>query len=582
MTIAKYTTNLKVDEWFDEIDNGLEYRRRHGLEDHWSQLEALFYNTHPSMASNSPNLIAATGDSFLSDLTVPRVYITVQSRRDDSIDGQPIVESVVNDVFDDLQVIDEFEAATLYAFLWGRGFLKIGFDSEYGYSPGHDIGGDAMTLGMTMTQFDKKGRRLEFSGVRPGMPWVQAVLPHDIIVPWGTRVLDRSPWMFHRVVRHIEDIRKDPKYSGTRDLQPVMSMEDYTKSYESVLKPYRVGWTPRTTSSRKSEFCELWEGRDARTGRIFTLATGHKKKLRDDGDLLQTSQGYPFVSLGFVPRARTIWTTPDAYYLKYHQADQTDIAIQATKQRRISAVKFLYDSDIIDDDELAKMLSADVGVGAKVKSGRNIKDAIHFITHPPANMMLYQDAMVGEARAREVVGLSRNAKGEFSKGRKSATETRVVEQGSGKRMGRRVRQLKGSYESLARKTIAILASLWRAPRVTEVLGPEGESVWLRYTGADLRGKYSYRADFTTQSGDSVASRRQEALMLYQGLSQDPMADPVALRRYLMLAYNDPDLRRVFRMDNNANLRTQMSQLPGGGRGPVPGQGSQSPSQLPIL
>ena len=573
--------NLSVEEWFLEIDDGLEYRRTYGLEDSWNELEALYYNVHPSLATDSPNIIAGTGDSFLSELTVPNPYLLVEPTRLDSADGAPIVESVVNGLCYDIDIPAQVETSTLHAYLWGRGFLKLGFDSEFGWKQELDIGGELGTLGMSFSQFDNKGRRIEFGLTQPGMPWVQSVLPHDIVVPWGVRELDESPWVFHRVVRHIDDVKADPKYSNKRGLQPVMSMEDYTNSYKTRLKPYRIGPRSPGTSSRKEEYCELWEGRNKRTGKIIVLATGYDKKLREDNDQLLTEEGYPFVSVSFVPRSRTFWVTPDAYYLKYHQAEQADISIQAAKQRRMGTLRFAYNEDAVDSTEVDKASSADVGVGFKVAGSHNIKDAIAFF-QPGSNLGLYQDLAQSQQNARSVVGFSLNATGEFMKGRKTATETRAVAQGGGNRMSRRVHRLKRLYVQTSRKLTAILADLWKAPRITRILGPDGESRWLRFTGEDLRGKYRFNADFTNASNESLLVRRQEALMLYQMLGQDPFVDPGELRRYLVKSYNDPDLGKLFRMNADADLRLQMSRMQGGAGSPTQGQGSQSPLALPQM
>ncbi len=571
--------NLTVEEWFLEIDQGLDYRRKYGLEDSWAELESLYYNVHPSMASNSPNIIAGTGDSFLSELTVPSPYVLVEAMREDAIDGAPIVESVMNNLMYDIEIAEQVEIATLHAYLWGRGFLKIGFDSEFGWNPKYDIGGDLVELGMSFTQLDRKGRRIESGKVRPGMPWIEAVLPHDIVVPWGTRDLDKCPWVFHRIIRHIDDIKADPKYSNKSGLQPVMSMEDYTNTYKSTLKPYRMGMMSPGTSSRKEEFCELWEGRSRRTGRIIVLATGYNKKLRDDVDLLLTNQGYPFADISFVPRARNFWVTPDSYYLKFHQAEQTDISVQASKQRRMGGLKFAYSEDAVDSDEIDKLTSAEVGAGFKVKGSHTLKEAIMTL-QPGSNLGLYQDLAQSQQNARAVVGFSLNAQGEFMKGRKTATETQAVNRGGGNRMSRRVHRLRRFYGQASKKTIAILADLWKAPRLAKILGPDGESKWLRFTGEDLRGKYKYVVDFTNTSNESLLQRRQEAINMYMLLSQDPFVDPVELRRYLIKAYNDPELGRIFRMNSDADLRLQMSQMQQGSGGSSQGQASQSPLALP--
>lgn len=575
--------NMSVEEWFNELDQGLNYRRLYGLEESWNDVEALYYNTHTSLASDSPNIIASTGAAFVSELTVPQPYMLVEPTREESVDGAPILESVLNNIIYDIDLPNEIETAVLHAYLWGRGTLKIGFDSEFGYKRELDLGAKyGAELGMSLSQFDKKGRRIEFGGARPGMPWVQAVLPHDLVVPWGARTLDKSPWLAHRVIRHVDDVRSDPKYKFPQDLQPVMSMEDYVKSYQTVLKPYRIGWQPRQVASRKAEFCELWEIRSARTGRIMTLATGSSKKLRDDNDLLLTEEGYPFVSFSFVPRTRNFWVTSDAYYLRFHQAEQTDIALQASKQRRMGVLRFFYDGDVIDSDEVNKITKADVGVGIKVEgSKRSVREAVHFV-QPGNNMLLWQDAEAGRRNANEVVGFSRNDRGEYEPGRRTAEEVRNVSRGSGSRMGRRVKILKSVYVKTCRKMSKVLSVLWKAPRIAQIMGINGEPIWQRYTGADLRGKYRFISDFSTEAGETLQTRRQRALTLYTMLKDDPMVAPAELRRYLVKAFNDPELGKVLRLDSNADLRLLLSQMSGKGRGTSGGGSPQKGRLLPQM
>src|SRR5207244_4781919 len=120
-----------------------------------------------------------------------------------------VQETVDNLLIDDLEVGDEVERTLLSAYMFGKGFLKIGYDSEYGWDQDFDIGGSKQPLGMTLTQFSKQGRRIEFGRAAPGMPWVQAAMPHDIIVPWGTFSLDYAQWVAHRDLRHIDEVKAD-------------------------------------------------------------------------------------------------------------------------------------------------------------------------------------------------------------------------------------------------------------------------------------------------------------------------------------------------------------------------------------
>jgi len=568
---------LDVDDWMNEISNAMEYRRLHGLEESWASLEALFYNTHEGSVHEGPNIIAGTGDSLLSSLNVPNPHIMVKARRRSNPEAIRILESVDNELLQDLDVGSEVETASLHAYLWGRGTLKIGYDSEFGWDPDLEF---QEGTGISLSQFNKKGSRLEFDSlVRPGMPWVKAVLPHDLLVPFGTGVsLERSPWVIHRVVRHIEDVKADSKYENTSSLEPVMSMEDYVKSYQTVTKPYRAGETVggqlRRSNEGKAEFVEMFEIRDKRSGKILVVATGHKKFLRNDEDALQT-HGVPFVSFTLTPSARCFWTTPDAFYLKQAQAELSDISIQTTKQRRLSVLKFLFKEGAMDVDDLEKLLSIEVGSGIKVKQGNTIAESIQTITAPNNNQLLYMDSEYVRRNAREAVGFSRNQMGEYEqKGRRTATESLIVGKSSDLRMSRREKIIKEVYKSTFKKINSIIFEFWTLPRWAQILGEDGIEKWVRFRGTDLKGPYAYDVDFSSEPGMSVESRRQQAVQMYAALVQDPMIDPIALRQYLVNAFNDPELAGLFnqtsRSPANANVSAQVPGGPGGGGGSAGG------------
>ena len=573
---------LSPQEWLQEISTGLEFRRLYGLEDEWKTLEGLYYHVDRMVSEfSAPNLLASLGDALMSELTVPVPVFTVRPRRLTDPSNASILESVDNDLVGDLALVEAMEDAVLHAFLFGgRGILKIGYDSEWGWDPGLDFGGPEAPLGLSLSQFDKKGRRIEFAeSVKPGMPWVKAVLPHDIVVPWGVKRLEDSPWIAHRVIRHIEAIRGDRKYSGTRDLKAVMSGEDFVKSYQTTMKPYRAGQdtvgVAMTREGRKAVYVEMWEIHDQRTGRIIVVATGNDDKvLRDEDDLLQI-EGLPFVSFAFVPQTRNFWVSPDAHYLKANQAELSDISLQATKQRRLSILRFLFGEDAFEEEELSKALSADVGVAARVKAGMDITRAIVSLTPPNNNMLLYQDAEHVRRDSREMIGLSRNQLGEFeASGRRSATEASIVKASSDQRMGRRMIVVRNAYLKVMRKVNAMLFRFWTTPRWAKVTGPEGLESWVPFVASNLQGSYAYDLDFSVEQGLTRQDRQAKAFGLYQALSQDPYIDPIDLRRYLTRQFNDPQITAMFEKGfQNAALRIQMQQagMQGSGQG-APSQG----------
>ena len=190
-----------VQDWEIEIDNALNYREQFAMEKALSQLERDYLNDPNGHTAIGSNLVYSMGDALISSLNVPDPEIVVQPTHPLGTDRAPIVESVDNWFIKKLKMKQHVDIATLHAYLYGRAILKIGYDSEFGWSPYYDIGDDNNLLGMTLTQFDKKGNRIEFKNTTPGMPWIAEVSPHDIVVPWGTTFVEDAPWVAHRIIR---------------------------------------------------------------------------------------------------------------------------------------------------------------------------------------------------------------------------------------------------------------------------------------------------------------------------------------------------------------------------------------------
>src|SRR5258706_14437598 len=90
-------SDLTPEEWVEELDRGFEYRRRYGVEDTWRENEALFYNVFSDdygrdQDNAGPNIVVSTGDSAVSNLTVPYPYIGLENASYRNQMGSKILE----------------------------------------------------------------------------------------------------------------------------------------------------------------------------------------------------------------------------------------------------------------------------------------------------------------------------------------------------------------------------------------------------------------------------------------------------------------------------------------------------------
>ena len=572
MAFKQYTPG----EWIEEIEHGIEYRRQFGIEDKWARNEAVYYNVHPSMMNDGPNILLSQGDAMLSSMVVPNPVFTVKATSPEGVASAPILESLDNKLLQSLEMREEVERATLHAFLFGRGIIKIGYDSEWGYDPGLDVGG-SLQLGLTTTQVNKQGtRRLEHDRtIEAGMPWVRAVPPHDFVVPWGTTKLDNCPWVAQRVVRHIEDLKADRKYENTARLMPQLSMQDFVESYKS-----RRRMTQRKSSVRSPEFVEMYEVHDRRTGRVFMVVAEHDKFLRNQVDALQLNNTLPYVSLNFTPVSRAFWVTPDSFYLMFIQSELSDVAVQRTKQRRIATLKFLYNENAISEEELQKITSTQVATVAKITGNVDISKSIMKLENAP-NLALHNEEELLRANAREQIGFSRNQVGEFTGGRKTATEVNKVDQASKRRLSRRGVAMQRLYQGIIRHVNALIFENWTLPRYIEVLGPQQTQKWVAANGSQLKAKYNYSVKFVDES--EAQAEKIEALQLYSMLSQDPTVDALALKVFLVSQFNDPAFGRIFDASIQSAMQQRALREPGGrGVQQGGGGGQQRAGALPSL
>ncbi len=556
------------DEWLEEIDAALCYREIFGREASWNKIEMNYMNDPQGDTAIGPNLTYSMGDSLTSALSVPDPEFVLKATKRIGLSRAPILESLDNYFVSKLRFKKYTDIAILRGYLYGNMLMKIGYDSEFGWAPYYDIGQGNNLMGMTFTQFNTKGNRIESPDTVPGWPWLRPVLPHNFVVPWGTVYLEDAPWAAHRIVRHIDHIKADPKYRNKSRLSGKMSMEDFMESY---LTPGSNQQKARLRGIskfyKKPEFVEMWEIRDRMTGEILVVSRDYDEFLRKAPDAIQMACGMPFIGATLNQHPRSFWTTPPAYYLGQIQKTQFDISLQAEKQRRLAVLKFLYRKNALTKESLSRLLSADVGGAEGVEGSWPLKDVI-----APLQTSISWDSVAaseGNRReAREAIGMSSNQVGEFSKGRKTKAETVEVAGGSGRRESKRAQAVTGFYIDCIKKVNKIIFAFWTQPR--EVMHDEGfENV----TGADLAGEYLYEASLSTKRNISRAERKVEALMLTAQLSQLPGIDPQALYQHLADASSDPAFERILApvtsggggQRSSASLPTQpQQQLPTGG------------------
>jgi hypothetical protein len=569
----------------DLVNQGLEFRRLYGLEEAWADLEAKFFSASPS-SDTGPNVIAAKGDTLISALAVPTVRVQVEPQTESAAENAPVVKSFMNSTLRAIEVDAAVEDGLVYSYLQGVGFLKIGYDSEYGFEPRLQLG----PLGGSLSQFDSKtGRMLESGIARSGELWIAPVDARDVVMPWGTRKTELAPWIAHRVVRHIDDVKADEKYDKgtTAKLVGQLSMRDVVQGYlqpkERVEEKVAPVAAPGDSHQPKADYIQLWEIQDKATRKIVVVAVGLTPVIiRESENTLQIDNQLPWADITLTSRTRAVWSTPLSFYAAPHQNELDDIHIQAKLQRRASILKLLVREGVLSDESLAALEDRRPGLFLMVKDmSVPLDDVVKYIggdSH--INTLLHQEEDVINVNAREAIGIDRNMSGEYvDKTHISAEETGNVARGGSVRMGRKQKALRRTYKRVVQLLAGIVATHWTTEQAVKVVGPEGAVKWEAFRAEYLKaGRYVYDIQFSTEHYASQEERQAEAMALLQNLWQVPGIDKAALLQQVISTFGKPGVKGQ-KGGGSSGLPVQVPGVQPGANGGAANGGAGAPSTL---
>lgn len=499
---------------------------------------------------------------------LPRIYFTnpqvvVTNEKPGFYLKSKIVQKIDNKMIRKTKIKTTFKDAILEAGLCGTVPILTGFDTEYGYDPRFkekildERTGEEVEIGGTLLQFDKKsGDKLEYDEmIKPGRPWAETQRPEYFIVPYGYSRLWKVPWVMRMYVRHLDDVKRDPRLVGAKDIKANgMSTFDWLKEDKLHIK---------MPSQNYGDFVFLWEIRDLKSGRLMIMQEGNKKFLYNEKDELQ-KYGNPYFELTFNYDDLTFWGLPDAKFLEDQQLAINETRTLHMEHRRISKLRFIYDENIMHDDEIQKLVTEDTGTAIKA-NGDVDKGVKVFQPYVPPDFNVDVEAIRKDAR--EISGFSRNQVGEFEGGRRTATESNIVNMASQIRVSERKDMVADLLVDIIQKYNKYIFSQWNVQQVEDIVGPDGTRYWVTFSYKDIESDYTFRVD--PESGMPVSSeqKKQEAIAVAQYIHNSPLV-ALALQAGKESPYNLEALDRyVLSQFEGVPIEEIMPATAGTGRNP---------------
>lgn len=561
--------------WQQMIGHGLKAREIQAQSKLWPRWDKYYASAHPGYEPSGPGGGFGLYANFMFAMIrgmVPRVYfrnprMIVTSTMPGREGHARIVEHLCNWMIREMGVKQIIKRSILHAALYGTGVIKHGYDSEYAFREIDQIGDIDLPSSITrssdatLTQLDDKLDRIEYDErIQPGRPWIKSVWPENIIFdPTATDPKEIS-WIMHRFRRRLKDVKTSAYYDNTSSLKANMTAPVAEDSFDFTSGDAQPSEGGSRGEPQEEEWVELFEVSDYKSGKVYVLSRDHDSFLRNEDDALQV-EGLPYHFTIFNEQPQYAWGISDAFILMPQQMELNDIRNMQQQYRKFNRIIGVIDPGAFDPTEEEKLFSENPVAFLKGKSDGEIRDlskAINFVTKQiPADMAFWGREVINDMQT--IYGMGQNQLGQYDKStRRTATEAGIVAQGSAIRADERRDAIADTLVSIMRKSIQMIFKFWSEPRVAQVIGPEALRFWVKYTGPELRGEYSYRIEPDDTAPMTAAQRRQEAMALFEIARTLPpeMINHPAVLKHLIDQFDSLDSAAVVAQQQAPNPKVQ--------------------------
>ncbi len=560
-------------DWLKAIDLGIEYKKIYGKSQRWSRYKDYYRGDFPghkdpygNMTGLYFNLTYAMARTIVPNVYFRNPYLNISPRIGPLGGGEEkqgkevfasIVESTLNWLMVEMNVKRAYKRAASDTFFCGRGMLKVGYDGA-GRTAQRII--DLDLPANIEEELNRNDEKLTLDiNAREGMPWLRRIAPETVIVPFGTEELMDAEWIDHIILKPTELVKRDPLYKNTRGMQGSHLLT--SRIMESSM---RTQFFNKLT--QEHELTEIHEIRDRRRNEIIAIIfeskvhnnpIGHRVIRGPKDDPMQI-EGLNYSSLCFNDDPDYFWCVPCAAHLEPQQLDINETLTQAMYHKRIALLKILYKKGALDDGELRKLLSGEVGVGVEVKGSGPMKDLIlPMTTNIPADLVGWME--MTRMHMREIIGIGRQDTGEVSPGRKTATEVNIAHGAKELRMDEKRDAMADLIEDSMRKVLQVVFKMWTDEKVMQVVGVDGARYWVKFKPSDLKAEYDFKVDVESLTPQTKQVKRGQLIQLIQALGNNPSANINYLLRELLRSFEWIDAMKVLPEAQEGQMNLQQFQ-----------------------
>jgi len=547
---------LSTDEvrmWQERIKLSAAWREP--FEKKWNRyigyLQGKYITTSSGMDEIAVNLVHP-----MVRVIIPAVYsknpdVVVYPRKSDpqTVEAANVMQVFLRYLFKEIGLKREIKLCILDALLTGHAWVKTGFQTDYDEDSAEEI---KETSSKIQTMIDMFLRSLglkkpsdkelneeyeEAFALNPNekvieeRPWALRTSIFDIFVPAYSSRVEELPWIVHRTLYPMVDLKAHPTLWLPKTIEPSCDIRELLRK-----KGQEVSFSTLNDNISTDDdllYKVIDEIYDLRTGRILHISDNDDYCYgvkRNEYDFLDAR--HPFVRLAFNEVTDQFYPMSDVEPWEPQIDELNKTRTQMLNHRKRYNRRYVYKENAFTAENLELLKSGEDGIAVPTS-----EDSAREAFVPVEDAALPPDVYAVEQRIKqditEISGITGYQKGNTQAGAKTATEAAIVESQSRSRSEERV-DVVNEFANAIAKNLAEISQKFMSKEVVFPIVGELALSWVQIDDSEaIKGDFMYETIFGSSLPVDPNVDRQQFMEFYNMAANDPMFDPVKLRLELV-------------------------------------------------
>ena len=559
--MARKTRAEKHEIILRKLDSAARWREEMGYDSVWERMIDLYRGKHWPRVTATEDLVAvnlafSTVNIIAPSVSVNHPKVVVTPNDPDNTDRAAFVEAVIKHTWRHHDFSKPFRRAVKDFLIFGHGCLKVGWRFvEQERTLGEDER-QTMIDEATMEADAFAMTNPEFAGDLPSdeeiaanitntammivedQPFVERISPFDVFVDPEATCLEDAAWIAQRIVRPLEEAKKDKRYKASARKK---------LDAQNVLYPLN---TPNSRQQQEEylydeERTVIFEFYDIVNNTISVLAQAGDEFLVDPTPMPYV-YGQPFVMLRKYDIPDYFYPMGDLEAIESLQLELDKTRTQLVNARKRYARKYLYHERSFGPEGREALASDQDGrLVPVVEENKPLSETVIPMPQTPLSPEIYQYSDIIETDINTVSGVSEYARGQMPETRRTATEASIIADAGNARAADKLAIVELGIGYVARRVLQVMQQFMTGEQMARVAQKGGGDLFVPYSREDIIGEYDFSVEGGSTQPMNDTIRKQQAVSLLNAMAPlvGTVVDPTALARHVLTMgfdIKDPD------------------------------------------